>query len=238
MQILKFKKVNNYEYDLYLDNNEIIRLYEDVIIKEELLLSKKIDNLDLLLEKNNYYVAYHDSLKYLNKGLKSKLEVSNYLSKKYPNDIITKIMERLINNHYIDDEYYLESYIKDRIKLSFDGPEKIKYNLKTKGINVSDITDYFDSKLESNRIKDYINKQIKSNKKSNAMFKSKMLLNLSNLGYNRELINNALSSIKVDDTDQRKKEEEKIRIKLSKKYSGIELERKIKEKLYQKGYFN
>ena len=102
MQILKFKKVNNYEYELYLDNDEIIRLYEDVIIKEEILLSKKIDNIDLLLEKNNYYVAYHDSLKYLNRGLKSKLEVYNYLSKKYSSDIIDKIMERLINNRYID----------------------------------------------------------------------------------------------------------------------------------------
>ena len=52
------------------------------------------------------------------------------------------------------------------------------------------------------------------------------------------MINDCLSTISINNQDElRKKEEEKIRKKLEKKYSGEDLDRKIKEKLYQKGYF-
>ena len=65
-----------------------------------------------------------------------------------------------------------------------------------------------------------------------------MLINLINLGYDREMINECLNNIKIDNQDElKKKEEEKIRKKLERKYQGDELERKIKEKLYQRGFF-
>ena len=88
------------------------------------------------------------------------------------------------------------------------------------------------------RINHYLEKQAKANKKSIYVFKNKMLINLINLGYDKELINSCLSNIAIDNQDDLKnKEEEKIRIKLERKYTGNELERKIKEKLYQKGFF-
>ena len=46
-------------------------------------------------------------------------------------------------------------------------------------------------------------------------------------------------SISIDNLGELKEiEKEKIRKKLSRKYSGDELERKIKEKLFQKGFFD
>ena len=69
------------------------------------------------------------------------------------------------------------------------------------------------------------------------MFKNSMIVNLVNLGYDKELVNECLYHVYVDDKDNLAKEKEKIRKKLEKKYSGDELEYKIKQKLYQKGYF-
>ena len=65
-----------------------------------------------------------------------------------------------------------------------------------------------------------------------------MLINLVNLGYDKEMINGCLNKISIDNLDELKNiEKEKIRKKLSRKYTGDELERKIKEKLFQKGFF-
>ena len=65
-----------------------------------------------------------------------------------------------------------------------------------------------------------------------------MMINLINWGYEKEMINDCLNNIQLSNESSLKElEEEKIRKKLEKKYSGEELEYKIKEKLYQKGFF-
>ena len=49
MKIIKYQKLSGNKYNVFLDNGEKIKLYEDVIIKEELLLKKEIDDLDRLI---------------------------------------------------------------------------------------------------------------------------------------------------------------------------------------------
>ena len=46
MQISKYKKLKNNIYEVTLENDEKIKLYEDVILKEELLLKKEIDDIE------------------------------------------------------------------------------------------------------------------------------------------------------------------------------------------------
>ena len=53
MKIIKYQKLNENKYNVYLDNGEKIKLYEDIIIKESLLLTKEIDDVDKLLELNS-----------------------------------------------------------------------------------------------------------------------------------------------------------------------------------------
>ena len=55
MKILKFKKQSKDKYKLYFDDNSEITLYEDVIIKNNLLITKQIDKklLDDLEKENN-----------------------------------------------------------------------------------------------------------------------------------------------------------------------------------------
>ena len=57
-------------------------------------------------------------------------------------------------------------------------------------------------------------------------------------GYDVSLINSVLSTMEFGDTkDIAKKEYDKLYRRLSRKYSGRELDYKIKEKLYQKGLY-
>ena len=58
------------------------------------------------------------------------------------------------------------------------------------------------------------------------------------LGYDVDLINKVILDYDFsNDKDMVKKEYDKLYKRLSRKYSGNELEYKIKEKLYQKGLY-
>lgn len=80
---------------------------------------------------------------------------------------------------------------------------------------------------------------IKVNKKSKVVLKNKITAYLINLGYEIDDINKCLQvSFCVDDSLNREAERLKIYNRLKRKYSGAELDRKVSEKLYQRGYFS
>lgn len=241
MKISKYKKLKSNKYEVILENEEKLVLYEDVILKEELLLKKEIDSIDRLTEINQEYEIYDIALKYLNHHVVSIKGMKEYLlKKKFDLHKIDTVIDNLISKGYLNDSYYAKCYINDHINLSNDGPYKIIKHLEDVDINSSIYGKYLSNynDIWHERIDKYINKNLKANKKSAYFFKSKMLANLVNLGYDKEMINDCLNKISIDNLDELKeKEKEKIRKKLVRKYSGDELERKIKEKLFQKGFF-
>jgi len=242
MKIVKYKKLNGNKYQVILEDNSKINLYEDVILEEELLLKKEVNDLEELLNANSKYSIYEEALKYISIRLRSTYELKEFLIKKgYLENDIEKTIDKLTKNGYLNDEYYSKCYINDRINLSLDGPIKIKKYLDS--LDISNLVydkylDEFNKELVYLRINKYLEKQLKVNKKSIYIFKNKMLINLINLGYETSDINHCLMNINVDNQDELKeKEKEKLYKKLSRKYTGIELDRKVKEKLYQKGFF-
>lgn len=241
MKISKYKKLKNNIYEVTLENDEKIKLYEDVILKEGLLLSHEITDLKSIVEINNKYATYNIALKYLNHHVMSIKGMQAYLTKKgYNEDDTKETIDKLIEKKYLDDAYYAKCYIADHINLSMDGPYKIIKHLEDNDISKNIYAEYLSkyNDLWKERIDKYINKQLKTNKKSTYFFKNKMLVNLVNLGYEKEMINDSLNHIKIDNLSELKEiEKEKIRKRLSRKYTGEELERKIREKLFQKGFF-
>ena len=55
--------------------------------------------------------------------------------------------------------------------------------------------------------------------------------------YDKEIIMPIINNYEIDDHEVYKHEYEKAKRQLEKKYEGYELERKIREKLYRKGFF-
>ena len=242
MKILKYTKKGKNKYKLTLDNNLEIILYEDIILNNKLLITKEINNLELLSKENEKYSLYDKVLSYINKKMRCEKEIKNYLQK-YTDDFheIDNIINKLKSNHYINDELYIKSFINDKINLSMDGPLKIKKDLECLGFNTFDIEDKlqkFDEDLNKKKIEKYIFKQLKQKKKSIYMFKQKMLVNLVNLGYLKEDIFEILNKVEINEDSLKEKEREKLIKKYSKKYTGLELEKIIKQKLYEKGYFD
>ncbi len=240
MKIEKFIKIKKNQYKLFLENKRTITLYDEVILKYDLLLSKEIKDIDKLLEENKYYECYDISLKYISKRIRTKKELIHYL-KEYDKDIVEKIIIRLEKENYLNENVYISSYIHDEITLKITGKDKIIKDLLTLGLQEENILkeiNKLDDDIFIDKINNYIKKKLNVNKSiSKKMFINKITLDLINKGFNRNDIMNCLENISFkEDNSILEKEYHKLYKKYSNKYDENKLNSVIQNKLYQKGY--
>jgi len=237
MEILKYKKINNYEYEVALDNGSKLKLYDEIILKYGLLLNKDLDfkTLTLITKKNAGLDAYYLALKYLSKKMRSRLEIEHYLAQKqYPLKTINQTIIRLEDKGYLNEKQFIKSFINDQLTLTNHGPIKIKYQLVKLGVpeELIDINADFSEKLQY-----LINKKVKLNHKLNTnALKNNITNYLINLGYEKEMFTPYLDSISTNDQALIKKDYQLLVNKYQKKYPANKLNLFIKDKLYRKGY--
>lgn len=241
VEIQKFKKIGKSKYKITLDNSDLI-LYEDIILKYNLLVKKKISLKDInnYLNENKYYEVYYNALSHINHKMRCEEELRNYLiSKNYDKEHIDKVIDKLIEQNIINDNQYINAFINDKIYLTNDGPYKIKNNLLNFKIDENLVDEYL-SKIENEvwdkKITKIIEKRLKLNNSSNGQFKYKTFNYLINLGYPKELINEKLSNIKTSTKSNIENEYKKIYNKYKNKYSKDTLKYKIYNYLYRKQY--
>lgn len=245
MKILKYKKKKNGQYELELESGEKLSLYEEVILKYELLLKKKVDEKERekILLSNQEYDVYYVALKSLKSRFKSVKDLRDFLLKKeYPQDYVDKAIQKLLKQGYLNDRSFAKAYINQQMITTSKGPRKIEKELLDKGVSSDIIYDeltVFTQDDQIEKIKKVANRAIRSNRsRGGAVLHKKIVHDLQTLGYDRSIIESVLSTLDFGDTKEiAKKEYEKIYRRLSRKYSGRELEYKIKEKLYQKGLY-
>lgn len=235
MHINKFKKVGKNKYKLFLDTTEIT-LYEDIILKYDLLIKKDITTYDIdkLIDENNYYDAYNMALNYIEIKLRNRKEIIDYLKKKeFSSKHIDYTLEKLDKLNLLDDKRYTEAYVNDKILLSNDGPYKIKKSLVDLEIE-EDIIDSYLSNIDENVWKNKLEKIINKKKslmksKSYYMFITKMKNDLFNMGYDKYMIEELLSNIEYS-SDALSNDFEKA----NRKFKGDK--NKIISSLLRKGY--
>ena len=243
MKIEKIKKTGK-KYKIVFDDDSNITTYDDVIINNGLLYNTNVD-IDILNKINkdtSYYDAYYKCVNYITKKLRSEKEVNEYLDKikvtsKEKNEVINKLKEIGLINDFV----FAKAYISDSINLSSKGPIKIKKELQNHNIK-EDVIEEEISKIDNNliieKITKLINKKTKNSKYTGFVLKQKVVNDLINLGYSKELIVEIYDSTNISNDNLLKKEYDKLYKKLSTKYTGYELGMKIKTKLYQKGFTN
>jgi len=241
VKIEKFKKVGKAKYKVIVGDNDIT-LYEDVIIKHNLLIKKNItlDQINKILEDNKYYEIYNIALSYIEIKMRNTLELQKYLEKKnFDLTLIDKVIEKLKREGYLSEQKYIIAFVNDKINLSIDGPYKIKQNLLNYKIEEKSIDQYLntiDQNVWKEKLEKIIDKRKKiSNKLSNQMFKNKTKIYLYNLGYPEDLIEQCLYKVKLNN-NALEIEYNKAYKKYSKKYSTELLNYHIKNYLYRKGY--
>lgn len=242
MKIDKIQKTNSGKYKISIGDKKITT-YDDVLINTGVLYKKEIDEdtIHQIENQNAYYDAYNKTISYIMKHLRSKKEIQKYIDK-YDLSISDKnnIVKKLEEIGLINDLTYCKSYIYDSINLTNKGPFKIKNDLIDNGIDefiIEEELENIDKSIINDKLIKIIEKKLKLNHNhSEYQLKQKIIIDLVNLGYDRDCIVNILENYKIDDSNLLVNEYDKLYNKLSKKYKDSELINKIKQKLYSKGY--
>ena len=244
MKIEKFKKLKSGMYELQLENYDKLFTYEEVILEYELLLKKEITNslMNKIVEKNKYYDCYYKALNIIKRSSKSRYELYLKLKSDFNEEIVNKVLDSLEKQNYINDKVYASSYLNLEINTTYHGPYRVRRDMENKGIEESIIDEVmisYTDEIQEEKLKKIINKKVNSNRnKSNSFLIRKLKNELKMDGFNSSIIDSILSNTEIeDDSSIREKEYQKLKKKLEKKYSGSELEYKIKEKMIQKGFY-
>ena len=244
MKIGKYTKLKSNKYSVVIDDIAV-KLYDDVIVKYELLRLKEIDDklFKEITEYNDRLEAYYKSLKYITKKLRTEKEIYKYLDKDYSKEIILETIDKLKRMGYLNKELYLKSYISDQINMTLNGPNKIKKDLVSLGYEEDEFREsieVIDDVVWLSKVEKIINKKIRSNRNlgSNKL-KEKLVYDLSNIGYYKWMIEEVIHNTEFSsDTNILEKEYNKLYTKLSRKFDGSSIDYQIRMKLLQKGFYS
>lgn len=244
MEIVKYKKKKNNKYLITLSNGDSLELFEEVILKNNLLIKKDIDSSDInfIINDQQFYSCYYDILKMIRVRPRSIYEVKTKMIKdKYDEELVLDVIEKVKKQGYLDDKLFATSYINNQIITTNHGPRRISSDLKKKGVSssvINEVISIYDNYVEEEKVSKIIDKMIKSNRnKGNNYLRRKIYNDLLRDGFSKSIVDKVISSKEFgDDSEIKAREYEKIKARLQKKYSGNELEYKINDALIKKGF--
>lgn len=242
-EIVRYKKKNMNSYVVTFSDCSVI-LYDDVIIKHELLLKKKLSDKEYeeILKENKALASYYEGVSFLSRKERTEKEVVAYLKKKeYGKESIENAITRLKEENLLNEERYVDCFLKGSIKFSTDGPGKIKRKLLDLGIQedlIEKELSCIDDSVWLEKVQKLVDKKVSSNHKDSVnALKQKLGNYLYQKGYSKEYFTDVLDSFNIKNSyELLEKEKNKLVQKLSRKYARKELEFQVKRKLYQKGF--
>lgn len=193
MKINKYEHTGVDKYRIYLDNGEIIDTYDNVILSNDLLLKKEIDETlyQKIIKETTIEENYNACRKYIDYRIRSTKEIKDYLRKKNIDNTTTEIViEKLTENNYLDDDNFCKCFINDKLKFTNMGEYKIISELKRNEIPDYIIDKYYyliNEEVMTERINKLIDKSIKTNKDKTKL-RNKLYNNLVRLGYRIDIV--------------------------------------------------
>lgn len=201
LKIEKYEKIGQAKYRLYLSNGEVIDTYDEIILKNNLLLKKELDNYlyNHVITESKLQEYYNACIKYITVRIRSTKEIRDYLKKKnVESQDIDYIVEKLNNEKFLDDNHFCECFIKDKLKFTTMGEHKIVFELKKHNISPEVIENnryLINDNILKEKIDKIITKQINSNRKlNNSKLRNKLYNHLLNAGYSSNLIIDRLNT--------------------------------------------
>lgn len=242
MKIKKFKKDKSGKYKVFFNDNISYLLYDDTIIKYNLLSKKEITDklFNEIIKYNSFFEYYNKCIKYISTKMRTDKEIEKYLLKyNVEKNIISDIISLLYERGFLNKNNYLIAFVNDQFNLTKNGPLKIKKALCDLGYSDEEIETHLNKYDWNIRIDNLIHKKIKSNHNlSNKMLKNKLLDELIRLGYEKSEISKYLinDNIFLEDDNILEKELVKVLRKYERKYDSYELKNKVINYLYKKGF--
>ena len=250
INLVEISRTKRNRYLLIINNNnkeEKHIVSENIIIKYNLLTPRE-------LSKHEYKtisrvkiedLLYEKALVFIDFKMRTISEVKKRLRKELEDeDLINKLIIRLKNDKYLNDDFYVKTYLNEKLEYDLVGPGYIKEKLILKGIHF-DLIDQHLIRYTDNHQFDKINQIIKNEIK----FKIKKPYKKACLSLKRKLVSKGFSLSIIESSLLSNKEEIKEMIDekpllirelaiLKKKYdlSKYEDKSKVIKALLSKGF--
>lgn len=237
VKILTIKKKGT-KFQVFTDNDELGLIFTEDQIVENRIIKGSIfpeETWQKIKDSKNEGLLLDKALHYLNFKARTKKEMEDYLNNQTTDkEVINKIIKRLIELDFINDNRYTQRYILEGIR-NGKGPILLTYQLTEKGIEINLIKEELinypvDLQIEvAIKVANSYQKTITNNpkKKQKELITQKLIRS----GFTYNIINNVLPKLIFNDDslEQLQKEVDKLLAKESDKKSII-------QKLMQKGY--
>jgi regulatory protein len=190
------------------------------------------------------------AVKYLSYQNRTESEVRLYLQKKgFSEDLISKVIMKLKEYHYVDDEQYLKSFLATNQAVKKYGRKRILNDLQKKGLSqelLGRLDYHYPYKTEQKLCRELAQKYEASVKGKSLQERQKKLYGkLIRLGYGNQMALEAVNRLdweeSLEDLELRleklQKDFQKVTERLQKKgYKGYELKQRTLNTLAMRGY--
>ena len=173
MRVEKYEKLGGSKYRLILDNGEVIDTYDDVILANDLLLKREVSRslYQKIVMDSRIQEYYQWCVSYLGVRLRSTKEIRDYLKRKaVEEEDIDQVIFKLQKNKLLDDRFFCECFIKDKLRFTSMGEYRILNELKKHEISgeiIEGCRDLLSEEVMEEKIRAVIEKQMKRNRKMN-----------------------------------------------------------------------
>lgn len=199
---IEAQKNNKERVNIYVDDEYFISCHMELVYKEGIKKGEDIDKekLNSIIEEDNFIKAKNRSLRYLGKAYKSEEEVREKLTVEgYDEKVIERTINFLKEYNFIDDNRYVELFIKEKLKKW--GENRISYELSKKGINDKIIIskmEHINEEDKENILNEMAMKKYQSlikNEKDSFKIKKKLNDYLIRRGYNYDEVRSVIKNI-------------------------------------------
>lgn len=203
---IEIQKKNKERVNIYLDGEYAFSISAELIYKENIKVKDVVDfeKLKSVADKESYIRCKNSALKIIERSYKTEKEVIEKLKiKGYEQKHIEKSIEFLKEYNFLNDDYYAEVFIRD--KLSSKGSQRIRQDLIKKGISRDTIEKKLygiDKDTEKNTARELANKKlrvIQKSEKDHYKISGKLYRFLISRGYTYDVVKEVVKDVMTID---------------------------------------
>lgn len=190
---IEIQKSDKTRLNLFVDDEFLMSISENTFIKVNPKKNLPIEPiLEFLQEEEQFNSCFSKALDLLGRRQHGYEELAQKLSlKEFSNDVIEKSLEKINSLGYLNDELFVESFVKDKQNFQRWGRQKILSELQKKGIR--HLPNNYDEKLEEENVCYLAKKKYKTLSNSDKNRINKVKQNLVSKGYSFDSINFAVN---------------------------------------------
>lgn len=234
-------------YNIFLDEKYAFSVHETVLVKFGLTKGMSLENwsIDDMVYEDEIRKAFNRALHYLGFRMRSEHEVKQkLLDIGYGEAVVLEAIVKLRNLGFLNDETFSKALLETQKRSSGRGPRAIQQELQRKGIGKELQEKMLDSYSEDEQVevaRKVAEKEAARNSSQSPRQKEQRIQNsLLRKGYSYDIIKQALAHIDFEIAEEEWEEVtesigEKAWRRYSSKFSGNDLNNRVKQSMYQKG---